>query len=1337
MRSTGPRSPPRSPAARPNLDLATGLRGLALTLDGTLRPFAEAPTYDLAGRLNDLDISRFTGDTTQQSDLGLTFSVEGEGIDPEAMNAMAAVTLNPSTLNGYALEGGQVDVRLNGGDVGFDVRMNLEEGQLAASGAVGLGDEMTYQISEGRFENVNVAALTGDTTASSLSGTFSVEGRGTDPETLRLQANLGLDDTFYGPYTINDAALDATLRGGRLQSNLNADLQGGTFNLAVTARPFAETLTFEITEGRFQNVDIGELTGDPAQSSNLDGTLSVSGRGSDPETMTLDARLSLNDSELNQQSIESALVTAALRSGNLDYELRLDLPQGTTTLAGSAQPFAEEMVYVVREGEFNGLDVGALAGNAALQTDLNGTLSLDGRGTDPATMNLQARLALARSQVNDAVITDGETSVLLQNGLADLSSDINLAGGRIQLAADGRFMDETPTYTAQGRIENLNLADFMGTDTLEATASLGFEIEGEGTDVPSMDVQGRISSDGIRYDSVQVDEIDARFRLAGGVAQVDTLLFRSNVAEATGGGQIALTDSMAASDFSLLLDLENLDPLKPLIGANVLSLTESQIQTRVYGRPGRLRFETVVDINSFIYDDIRLAGLDARVAGELAPDRSIRAAESNIEMGYLAAGGFNVENTTFEASYAEADQELTFTTDLTLDEDRDIQIGGTVDLRPESQRVVLDAFGLRSGEDQWKLLQDATIGYGDAYRVRNLLIYADEQQIAVDGVVDLDGEQNLVMTIEGFRLDSFADLFGFDALGGTLNGSIDLTGSAEAPNLDGDLRIDMRSSNRPVGDLSLELDYDSLRMRVDTRLTNVDGSALRAQGTLPLDLRLAAPDSASTQGGAQGATLTTSEVDPSSEVNFTVQADSFSLEWARPFLDPAAVDELRGALVADLQIGGTLDAPVLDGTARLVEARVGLPELGVTYNPISADVRLQDNQVRLENLTVGSGAGELTAEGQIDFGELTLGEFNIEVGLNEFLGIDSREFRAVVGGALDISGTTTSPVLTGNLNILSADINLVNEAGGTASGLDDVTLSPEEMQDVEELFGVSVDAADTTTTDAFLALKMDLDVGMERDLWIRSKSNPELQIQFTGSLELQKEPGEELPQLFGEIEVLDERSYVRQFGKRFIIRNGVIRFNGDVLAPLLDLEAAYEVPSQNSREGEVTITLDIEGNFAQLGTDEDDRVILALGSEPQMSESDIACYLALGRPCGANATGDGESTSMGDRAAGLALGQVAGLVEGLAGSELGLDVIEIEQDGLRGATLTAGKYLSRRLYAAVRQPISFSGSTTQAGAGENAATELVLEYEVFEWLLVRLTRDGSALRGNLLWEYAY
>src|SRR5690606_7864432 len=108
--------------------------------------------------------------------------------------------------------------------------------------------------------------------------------------------------------------------------------------------------------------------------------------------------------------------------------------------------------------------------------------------------------------------------------------------------------------------------------------------------------------------------------------------------------------------------------------------------------------------------------------------------------------------------------------------------------------------------------------------------------------------------------------------------------------------------------------------------------------------------------------------------------------------------------------------------------------------------------------------------------------------------------------------------------------------------------------------------------------------------------------------------------------------------------------------------------------------------------------------------------------------------------AGLAINEVATVLEGIAGEGLGLDVIEIQHDGLRGAVLIAGKYVSPRVYVGVSQPVSFSSSnplTDRSGAGRRSQTEATLEYEIFDWLLLRLSGGTTALRGLLLWEHAY
>ena len=92
-------------------------------------------------------------------------------------------------------------------------------------------------------------------------------------------------------------------------------------------------------------------------------------------------------------------------------------------------------------------------------------------------------------------------------------------------------------------------------------------------------------------------------------------------------------------------------------------------------------------------------------------------------------------------------------------------------------------------------------------------------------------------------------------------------------------------------------------------------------------------------------------------------------------------------------------------------------------------------------------------------------------------------------------------------------------------------------------------------------------------------------------------------------------------------------------------------------------------------------------------------------------------------------------VASAAGTELGLDVVEIEQDAHRGTTVTAGKYLSHRFFATVSWPISISSD--ESSKTTTGAKEVSIEYELFNWLLLRMISDGSTVEFNLLYEYAY
>jgi hypothetical protein len=139
-----------------------------------------------------------------------------------------------------------------------------------------------------------------------------------------------------------------------------------------------------------------------------------------------------------------------------------------------------------------------------------------------------------------------------------------------------------------------------------------------------------------------------------------------------------------------------------------------------------------------------------------------------------------------------------------------------------------------------------------------------------------------------------------------------------------------------------------------------------------------------------------------------------------------------------------------------------------------------------------------------------------------------------------------------------------------------------------------------------------------------------------------------------------------------------------------------------------------------------------------MENADIISYLATGRPATTSLdfNQNGEGGGIGALGSDVALGQVTGLVEGLAAEGAGLDVIEIRPDGLRGATLIAGRFVSPKLYVGFKQPIGRDPDDPD-GRSEFERTEVEFEYQALRWLLLNMEASNSAVSFLFRYRHAY
>ncbi len=1317
--------------------LGAAVPGARVLAEGTARPFADVPSYALDGEVRDVNLATLLQNPEQQGRFAGTFALEGEGVDPETARLTANVRLREAVFGEARLDGLRLDATLRDGVLGYDAEATFPGGGLfAAEGSARpFAEPLAYRVTEGRLEDFDLAAVTGETTHTDLTGLFALSGQGTDPARLALDLSASLDESRYAQYRIDAADLAANLRAGLLTFDLGADLgAAGSLDAEGTARPFAKPLSYD-ARGTVRNLDLGALAADTTQSSDLSGAFAVSGTGVDPQTLSADLRLDLQASRFRDQQITDGTVVGALRGGALELSVDASTPDGDLTLLASGRLFDATPTFRLSESSFRGLNLARLTGNPSLQTNLNGRIELDAAGFDPQLADIDGRIVLTESRINEAVLDNGTIRLDLSQGFAEAVGDLDFAQGTADAQFTGRLFDETPTYDAEARLVDLDVLALAGgavrdslvADTLgvgrepEVTRlTMAFEVEGRGFDPATMTLDGTVRGRDSYLAGASLDTLRADFALAGGVVRVPDLLLESSFANATAEGQIALPEvaTGAQTDFSFDAEIKDTTPLNALL-AEPLTLQQGSVEGRATGEPGGpLYVDLRVEAEQFAYGETRASTLNLAVNGEYVGVSDPAEADTSafglgvrgtarVEFGFLSLPSVNIEGGDIDLTYD--GQELAAQGSVGVDRRRDLDFRIRTDLDPDDREIRLEAFTFNVDGEPWQLLQEATVSYGERVRFRNLLLYSGDQQIAIDGVVDLGGEQNLVLTVENVGIDAVTDLVGYDGVGGTLTTTLVLAGPAAAPTIQGSLRLDsLVSGGQAVGALAADIDYDDSRLTLETLLTHVSGRTLTAEGFLPLDFRL---------GAAPGETA---EAAPG-EVDFVVRADSFPVAWAEPFLPPETITEIAGALDIDLTISGSQGDPQLGGTARLRDGALGLVAMGRTVRGVDIPLVFDRNIVRIQTARAGAGDnGRLEADGTITLPQLSVGELAIALEMDDFNVIDTQTYQELRLSTRDLpllfQGTTDFPSLSGAITLESGDIFLTEELTGPE--LEEVELTEAEIQEVEATFGVRVAEADTARSVFVQNLALNLDIVIDRNVWLRSQQNPELDIEFSGTLLVEKEPGGE-NQIFRSIEIT--RGRVATLGKRFDIQRGVLTFNGPVTETRVDLEAAYEVLRPEGGT-EATILLTFEGILGEGPT-------LTFSSDPQMESTDILSYIATGRPAGkAFQGGAGDGGGLGGALSGAAVGQLSTLVEGFAANGIGLDVVEITQQPNGAIVATFGTYVTSRLFASFSPVIKPSPTDDQSES--QSRFEATLEYQLLKWLALQLERRNEGGEGG-------
>ncbi|MGF1638014.1 MAG: translocation/assembly module TamB domain-containing protein [Cyclobacteriaceae bacterium] len=468
---------------------------------------------------------------------------------------------------------------------------------------------------------------------------------------------------------------------------------------------------------------------------------------------------------------------------------------------------------------------------------------------------------------------------------------------------------------------------------------------------------------------------------------------------------------------------------------------------------------------------------------------------------------------------------------------------------------------------------------------KDLIVFNEDQQIAINGVVSEDPEDNLRLTIDNFYMENLNPLMR-KSLEGIANGNVDLNNYYALREINSELSIDNFSINQfLVGDLSINSSYDT-----DDEHFNLDINAMR-DGFKTI--------------AVSGLVIPSAKKD---QLQLTAKLVETRLNILEPFFD-TLFSNIEGTTDGEMQITGRLASPEISGSGKIKNGKIMFNYLKTTYN-IEGNLDFDSEDIFFRNLRLSDQENNRgTLNGTINHGGFNTVSFDLTSNFNGIrlmsTGPNDNDLfygTAYGTGNVKITGTQDNIVIStsaktkrgtrifipleGTSEVVQQDfIQFVTPVVETDDEDDDlmpVSQSKNEPARITMNFDLDI------TPDAYCEIIFDITAG---DI-IRGRGEGKLNMQYDSR---------GVFQMFGEYEI-NEGAYnftLRNIiNKEFAILPGSrITWLGDPYAAILDIRASYrqlaslqpilnlgDVETQSpdlNRKYPAFVMMDIKGNLDQ------------------------------------------------------------------------------------------------------------------------------------------------------------
>ncbi len=505
-----------------------------------------------------------------------------------------------------------------------------------------------------------------------------------------------------------------------------------------------------------------------------------------------------------------------------------------------------------------------------------------------------------------------------------------------------------------------------------------------------------------------------------------------------------------------------------------------------------------------------------------------------------------------------------------------------------------------------------------------------------DGVVQAQWqERGRALTgsaqIEDAPLGPLASIWGERATG-RIDGRMSLVSDGRGLSGDADVRLDdARVSGRQRGTLDMHIvgNLTPTRLTSTVDATSESGLVAHFEADAPVETS-AAPLRIALARERRGS------------ASWTVNGPAEAL-WAAARLPDQS---LEGTLGGE----GTLEfgAGYLSGAGHLeiVDGRFEDKLTGVRLVDLDARMALDARGVTIENFTAsGPNGGRLTATG----GSVNDRQGSITVDVDNMRVADRPDARAIASGELTLAWEGLHSSLTGDLNIVEANIDIASnpQAGIPTIDVIEINRPGEEDEPLEE----EAPRRNGATT-------LNVNVKAPGRVFTRGRG-----VDAEWSLDMRLGGTSAQPRVFGTARAV--RGTLALSGQPFEIESAIIEFGGDPLDARINLTAVRD-------------TADLTARIRLIGTARDPEVTFS--SDPALPEDEILPQILFGR--GVEDLSALEAAQLAASLAALSGRASLDLVDA-ARAAAGLDRFNVRQDEDGGFLVAGGVYLTRDVYVEV------------------------------------------------------